>query len=97
MSVLESLAIQPNIYYTVEEAAHLLRVSSQAMLALIESGKARGVKIEEEWRVLGAALLDLTAHEDQTERLLVSDWLAASERSLKEVWDNDEDSVYDQL
>jgi excisionase family DNA binding protein len=95
MSTLESLAIQPNVYYTVEEAAQLLRVSPQSMRALLESGKARGVKIEEEWRVLGAALLGLTAHEEQTESSLVSEWLAASNRSLKEVWDNDEDAVYD--
>ena len=27
----------------------------------------------------------------------VADWLAASNRSLREVWDNDEDAVYDRL
>jgi hypothetical protein len=27
----------------------------------------------------------------------VADWLKASNRSLQEVWDNDEDAVYDKL
>ena len=27
----------------------------------------------------------------------VADWLQASKRSLQEVWDNDEDAVYDTL
>lgn len=27
----------------------------------------------------------------------VADWLTASRRSLREIWDNDEDSVYDHL
>lgn len=97
MSTLESLAIEPNIYYTVEESAQLLRVSQQAILSLLESGRMHGVMIEKEWRVLGAALLDLTAQEQETEATFVSDWMAASSRSLKEVWDNEEDAIYDQL
>jgi excisionase family DNA binding protein len=97
MSTLESLAIEPNVYYTVEETARLLRVSPQAILSLVESGRIRGVKIEQEWRVLGAALLDLSIQEQESETSLVSDWLAASSRSLKEVWDNEEDAIYDQL
>jgi excisionase family DNA binding protein len=97
MNTLESLAIEPNIYYTVEESAQLLRVSKQAILTLLETGRVRGVMIDNDWRVLGAALLDLTAQGQETEASLVSDWLAASSRSLKEVWDNEEDAIYDQL
>ena len=97
MSALESLGIEPNVYYTVEEAAHLLRVSQQAVLSLLESRRVRGVRIDEEWRLLGAALLDLTAKGQESEASLVSDWLAASARSLKEVWDNEEDAIYDNL
>jgi excisionase family DNA binding protein len=52
MSAIESLAIQPNVYYTVKEAAQLLRVSEQAMLQLLQSGKAPGVKIGRQWRIL---------------------------------------------
>jgi excisionase family DNA binding protein len=97
MSTLESLAIQPTVYYTAEEAAQLLRVSPPTMLALLQSRRVQAVRINDQWRVLGAALLDLTGQEHQSEAELVSDWLAVSGRSLQEVWDNDEDAVYDQL
>lgn len=97
MSALESLAIEPNVYYTPDEAAQLLRVSQHAVVLLLESGRVHGVRVGEVWRVLGAALLDLTAQEQESDASLVSDWLAASVQSLKEVWDNEEDAIYDQL
>ncbi len=97
MSNMESLAIQPNVYYTVEETAQLLRVSPQAVLRLLRSKQARGVKIGRKWRILGGALLDLAAREEETEATLVADWLGASLPSLREVWDNEEDAIYDQL
>ncbi|MCY2989886.1 MAG: helix-turn-helix domain-containing protein [Planctomycetota bacterium] len=97
LSTLESLAIQPTVYYTAEEAAQLLRVSPSAMLGLLRSRRVQAVRIDDQWRVLGVALLDLTGQEHQSEPELVSDWLVASSRSLQEVWDNDEDAVYDQL
>jgi excisionase family DNA binding protein len=91
------LAIQPNVYYTVEEAAQLLRISRQAMLRLLQSGRAHGVKIGRRWRILGAALLNLSAREGETEASLVADWLTASAASLGEVWGSEEDAAYDQL
>jgi excisionase family DNA binding protein len=94
---MESLAIQPNVSSTVEEAARLLRVSPHAVLRLLRSGRTHGVRISRRWRILGAALLDLSAREAETEAALVSDWLAASTPSLTEVWDHEEDAVYDQL
>jgi len=96
-NTMESLAIQPNVYYTPEEAAQLLRVSQHSVLRLLQSGRARGVKVGRQWRILGAALLDLSAREEETEATLVADWLAASTASLTEVWDNEEDAVYDHL
>lgn len=33
----------------------------------------------------------------ESEAGMISDWLAASTKSLTEVWDNDEDAVYDRL
>ncbi len=62
MNSTEMLAIQPNIYYTVDETAHLLRVSRSAVLRLLGSREAHGVKIGRGWRVPGAALLDMSAH-----------------------------------
>lgn len=35
--------------------------------------------------------------EDESESALIRDGLALSERALREVWDNEEDAVYDQL
>jgi len=93
----ESLAIQPNVYYTVEETAQMLRVSPQAVLRLLRSRRARGVKIGREWRILGGDLLNLSIREGETEASLIADWLGASLPSLRQVWDNEEDAVYDQL
>jgi excisionase family DNA binding protein len=97
MSNLEMLAIQPNVYYTVEETAELLRVSPQAVIKLLRSGKTLGVKIGKEWRILGGMLLNLPIHKDETETSLVAEWLGASMSSLREVWDNEEDTIYDRL
>lgn len=97
MSITESLAIQPHMYYTVEEVAQLLRVSRQTVLRLLRSGRTHGVKIGRQWRILGAALLDMSAREEETETSLVHEWLVASVPALREVWDNEEDAIYDQL
>jgi len=97
MSILESLTIQPTVYYTVDEAAHLLQVSPQTALGLLQSRRLNGIRIDDEWRVLGASLLHLTIPEESPEAAQVADWLAASTPALKEVWDNEEDAVYDEL
>lgn len=97
MNTIEMLAIQPNIYYTVDETARLLRVPRSAVLRLLRSREAHGVKIGRQWRVLGAALLNMAAAEDDSERIQVGEWLTASTPSLREVWDNEEDAVYDRL
>jgi hypothetical protein len=97
MNIIESLTIEPNVYYTKEEVAQLLRVSHQAIVSLLEAGKLPGMNIDGEWRVLGAVLLDLPSHMQESEASLLSDWLAVSARSLKELWDNEEDSIYDQI
>ena len=97
MESTNSLAIQPNVFYTVEETARLLRASQTGVLKLLRSGTVRGVKVGREWRILGGELLDLGARWNDTDAILVAEWLEASKRSLAEVWNNDEDAVYDQL
>jgi excisionase family DNA binding protein len=92
----EPLPIRPNAFYTFEETARLLRVSRQNVLRLL-SNRPIGIKIGRHWRILGAAWLDLPGPEAESETALVSDWLTASSRSLREVWDNEEDAVCDQL
>jgi excisionase family DNA binding protein len=96
MQDIESLSIQPNVYYTLEETARLLRVSRQSVMRLV-SKRPVGVKIGRQWRILGAALLNLASREEEGEATRVADWLAASLPSLREVWDNEEDAVYDRL
>jgi len=39
----------------------------------------------------------LSVREGETEATLVADWLEASLLSLREVWDNEEDAIYDRL
>lgn len=53
--------------------------------------------IDEDWRVLGAAVLDLTINQKGSECALVSEWLCIPSRSLREVWDNGAEAAYDQL
>lgn len=91
----DSLAIIPNVYYTVDETAQLLRVPRPSVLELLQSGRALGIQIGEQWRILGAALLDLSVPKKESESELVADWLAVSTSSLQEVWDNEEDAIYD--
>jgi hypothetical protein len=76
----------------VDEAAAKLRISSKTLLRF---GKVRGVKIGRQWRILGSALLDLSIPEGESEADLLADWLVASSPALREVWDNEEDAVYD--
>ena len=97
MSTYESLAIWPNVYYTVDETAQLLRISQHSVLQLLQSGRAKGIQIEQQWRILGAALLNLSVHQQDTESGLVADWFAASRPSLEGIWDNEEDAIYDNL
>jgi hypothetical protein len=66
------------------------------VLKLLRSGTVRGVKVGREWRILGGELLDLGARWNDTDAILVAEWLEVSKRSLAEVWDNDEDAVYDE-
>ena len=41
--------------------------------------------------------LKLTAEPNGAEVILLAEWRGASHRSLQELWDNDEDAVYDHL
>jgi excisionase family DNA binding protein len=97
ISKINELVINPHIYYTIEEASELLRVSKQAVLNLLRKGQANGIKIGKHWRILGLALLNLSTEKNVDEKLMINEWWKASNDSLKEVWDNEEDSIYDNL
>jgi excisionase family DNA binding protein len=89
------LEISPNIYYTLEETAALLRVSRRSVLRLLEDGAARGIKIGRQWRILGSDLLRLPEAEEQTDAELTRSLMRLSEPAFARVWDNDEDSICD--
>lgn len=92
-----SISIEPNVFYTPDEVSQLLRVSRAAALRLIKSGQAPAVQIGRQWRVLGASLLNLGYSQYESEEDQIRDGLALAERTLREVWDNEEDAVYDHL
>ncbi len=94
---MRQLEIQPNVYYTLEEVAALLRVSRRNVMRLLESGVARGIKIGRQWRVLGSDLLQLPRQDEVTDAQLTRALMRLSEPAFARVWDNEEDAVYDNL
>ncbi len=92
-----TLAIQPNIFYTPEEVAALLRVPMQSVQELLENGVARSVRIGTDYRVLGQDLLRLPEADATNDSRLNEALLRASEPSFATVWENDEDAIYDTL
>lgn len=94
---IQQLEIRPNVYYTVEETAAMLRVSRRSVQRLLESGIARGVKIGRRWRVLGSDILQLPSADELTDVQWTQSLMRLSEPAFMKVWDNDEDSVYDEL
>lgn len=45
----------------------------------------------------GQQLVATLPEDNEAEAILTADWLSASTASLEEVWDNEEDAVYDHL
>ena len=95
--IMQNLEISPNTYYTPEEVAIMLRVSRQSVRALLESGRAQGVKIGRSWRILGSDLLKMPRADEITDAELTRSLMRLSEPAFMNVWDNDEDAVYDAL
>ena len=94
---MQDLEISPNIFYTAGEAASLLRVSPKSIRKLLKAGVARGIKIGRSWRVLGNDLLQLPSPDEMTDSELTRSMMKLSEPLLREVWDNEEDSIYDEV
>ena len=91
------LEISPNVYYTPDEAALMLRVPKRAFRKLLESGAAQGVKIGRYWRVLGRDLLQMSSPEELSDAELTQWMMRLAEPTLTKIWDNDEDAIYDEL
>jgi excisionase family DNA binding protein len=95
--IMQNLEISPNTYYTPDEAAAMLRVSRKSVQNLLEAGLARGVKIGRNWRILGRDLLQLPRADEIADAELTRSLMRLSEPAFMKIWDNDEDSVYDDL
>jgi len=54
-------------------------------------------KIGRHWRILGKDLLELPEADDLSDQQLTRSLMRLSEPAFAKVWDNDEDSVYDNL
>ena len=75
----------------------LLRVSRRSMERLLNSCRARGIKVGREWRLLGGDLLRLPVSDDLSDEELSYGLAKLSEPAFARIWDNDEDAVYDSL
>ncbi len=95
--IIQNLEISPNTYYTPDEVAIMLRVSRRSVQNLLDAGLARGVKIGRNWRILGSDLLQLPRADEIADAELTCSLMRLSEPAFMQVWDNDEDSVYDAL
>ena len=95
--IMQNLEISPNTYYTLNEVAIMLRISRKSVQNLLDAGFARGVKIGRHWRILGRDLLQLPRADEIADAELTRSLMHLSEPAFMKVWDNDEDSVYDEL
>ena len=95
--IMQHLEINPNTYYTPDEVAVMLRISRQSVRALLESGVTRGVKIGRNGRILGSDLLQMPSADEIADAELTRSLMQLSEPDFMKVWDNDEDSIYDEL
>ena len=95
--ILPDLEISPNIYYTQDEAAAMLRVSRHTIERLLKTGLANGIKIGRQWRILGSELLQLPQSNQHSDDILRASMVRISEPAFARVWENDEDAVYDSL
>jgi len=90
-TLIEAIEIQPYAYYTVEEAARLLKVSPRTIRNLITQGRLNAVRIGRQWRLLGQELLRLGWEAEPETRGF--DRLSID--SFQRIWDNPEDAIYD--
>ncbi len=93
----EHLEVKPNVFYKLDEVAVLMRVSKKSISDMLNSGLAPAIKIGRQWRILGQDLLELPRSSQWDDHLLIQAMNKLSEPAFAEVWDNEEDAVYDNL
>jgi len=89
--LVEAIEIKPNAYYTLDEAAKLLRVSRRTIQELLRKGQLDAVKVGRQWRFLGRNLLAL----GMPERAERQAFTRLSATAFDRIWDNEEDAIYD--
>jgi excisionase family DNA binding protein len=87
-----ALTIDPRVYYTLDEAASKLRISSRALLTMVRAGRVHGVRCGRAWRILGDDLMSVDRPPEHSD---VAFWVTASQPALVELWDNDDDACFD--
>jgi len=87
----ETLEIKPNAYYTLDEAATLLKVSRRTVPELSLKGQIDAIKPGRQWRFLGRNLLALGVP-DRAER---QPFMRPSAAAFDRIWDNEEDAIYE--
>lgn len=94
---LPNLEVKPNVFYTPCEVAELMRVSPKSITNMLNKGLAPAVKIGRQWRILGRDLLELSRADDWDDRKLIQSANRLAQPVLSEIWDNEEDAIYDNL
>ncbi len=90
MRTIPVIEIKPNAYYTPTEAAKLLKTTKRNLESLLKKGQLHGLRLGNDWRLLGATLLALGSN--GSDRAVVS---ALSAATFNRIWNNPEDAVYD--
>lgn len=91
------IEVKQNVYYTLEETADVLRVSRSAVRRLLQNGQINGIKVGRQWRILGRNLLQLPDIESKQPASTEQSIHEMTSNTIQKVWDNDEDSIYDQI
>ncbi|GFP18838.1 hypothetical protein HKBW3S03_00343, partial [Candidatus Hakubella thermalkaliphila] len=74
MSKIIAHEINPNAYYTTEEAAELLKIPVRTFQLMIARKEVKGVKMGRRWRFLGWDLLDLAGRNKRKRRATLEAW-----------------------
>lgn len=72
---------------TVEQAAEYLQTSKVTIWRWLSDGRLPGAKIGGRWRILKSEIIRMLSGEPDIE--------AASAEALRDIWDNEDDAVYD--
>lgn len=82
-------------YYTLEEAAKLLKLHPQTLRRWIREGKLSAQRFGKQWRLRAEDIERAARPALQKEAGELGRFERVALASLAELWDNEEDSIYD--